>query len=258
MYETIDCGVEQTNQNVDFVMNISEEHIDLFDSYLSGSLSEKEIMEFDARLAYDADFREQFESYKRIEIGIKQHHRNQMKSKFAEVDEQLDGKSIRKTRHLKWWVISGAAAVAIIIGTIYLNQCNSSIHKNTTLVAEYWPHEEGLPVKMSSKGRYDDAMNAFKQEQWKKAEGLLLKIDSDTASYFLGIVSYEEKDYEQALGYFKEVDAVSAYFDEAQFRLALISILTDDVDQAKVLLERLIDKDTDYSKKAKELLSELE
>jgi tetratricopeptide (TPR) repeat protein len=240
-------------------MGISEEHIDLFEAYLSGLLTEREIIEFEARLAYDNEFKEQFENYQQIEGGIKQYYRDQMKSKFAEVDEQLDAKSVGKIRYLKWWVISGAAAVAIIIiSTVYLNQFNSPIHENASLAAEYWPHEEGLPVKMSGKGRYDDAMNAFKQEQWEKAEGLLLKIDSDTASYFLGIVSYKEKDYEQALGYFKEVDAVSTYFEEVQFRLALISILTDDIDQAKVFLEKLIDSETQYSEQAKELLSELE
>jgi hypothetical protein len=239
-------------------MSISEEYIDLFEAYLNGSLSEKETIEFEARLSYDNEFKEQFESYRQIENSIKQHFRNQLKVKFAEMDKQMDSRSRSKIRHLKWWVISGAAAVAmIIIGTFYLKQFNSSIKGNTALVAEYWTLEEGLPVKMSYKGRYDDAMNAYKLEQWEQAEALLLKIDSDTADYFLGVIAYERKDYEKSLKFFNKVDYNSTYYNETQFRLALVHILFEETELAKGVLQSLIDYNTEFSGVSKEILKKI-
>lgn len=241
-------------------MRISEENIDLFEAYLSDSLSEKEVLEFEARLSYDSDFREQFENYRQIESGIKQHYRNQIKSKFNELDEKLDNRNINKTQSLKWWVISGAAAIIImLISIVYLNQCNASFEEdNLTLAKEYWPYDEGLPVKMSVKGKFDNAMNAFKLENWEQAELLLLKIDSDTSDYFLGIINYQQKEYQQSKSYFKKVTNGSIYFHEAQFRLALVSILTNDIGSSKVVLRKLIEKDNEYNEQAKKLLSELE
>ena len=241
-------------------MRISEENIDLFEAYLSDSLSEKEVLEFEARLAYDTDFREQFENYNKIETAVKQHYRNQIKSKFNELDEKLDNRTINKTQSLKWWVISGAAAIIImLISIVYLNQCNASFEEdNLTLAKEYWPYDEGLPVKMSTKGKYDDAMNAFKLENWEQAERLLLKIDSDTSDYFLGIINYQQKEYRQSKSYFMNVSNESIYFYEAQFRLALVSILTNDIGSSKVVLRKLIEKDNEYNEQAKKLLSELE
>lgn len=240
-------------------MRIPEEHIDLFEAYLNGSLLEKDVLEFDARLAYDVDFKEQFESYKLIEIGIRQHHRNQMKTKFAEVDKQLDGRSKGKIRSLRWWLISGAAAsLILVISVVYLNQCNTSDeNKNSALVAEFWTHEEGLPVKMSNKGRYDDAMNAYKMQKWTVSKELLLKIDSDTSNYFLGIISYQQQDYQQAISRFKKVDNESVYYREAQFRLGLVLLTKEDILLAKKIFQEQIDLQTEFSDSSNDILEKI-
>lgn len=237
-------------------MRISEENIDLFEDYLSDSLSEKEVLEFEARLAYDIDFREQFENYNKIETAVKQHYRNQIKSKFNELDEKLDNRTINKTQSLKWWVISGAAAIIImLISIVYLNQCNASFEEdNLTLAKEYWPYDEGLPVKMSTKGKYDDAMNAFKLENWEQAKRLLLKIDSDTSDYFLGIINYQQKDFHQSIIHFNEVRNQSAYFQEAQFRLGLVFLSQNKLITAKKILQKQIDQKTKFANISKEII----
>jgi len=73
-------------------MNISEEHIDLFAAYLQDTLSEKEVLEFDARLTYDSEFKNSFDTYQQIEKGIKQHYRNEVKLNFQKIDQELDRK----------------------------------------------------------------------------------------------------------------------------------------------------------------------
>lgn len=230
-------------------------HIEIFERYRNGELSEAEQRDFEARLVYDSELKEAFEEYEQIEVGIKNHFRNKLKTKLQDLDQQMDT-TPKKTNVLKLVVWTSSIAAAVVLGCFILQHFT---HPNNIQLAEqYWPHEEGLPVKMSTKGKYDDAMNAFKLENWEQAERLLLKIDSDTSDYFLGIINYQQKEYRQSKSYFMNVSNESIYFYEAQFRLALVSILTNDIGSSKVVLRKLIEKDNEYNEQAKKLLSELE
>ena len=54
-----------------------------------------------------------------------------------ELDEKLDNRTINKTQSLKWWVISGAAAIIImLISIVYLNQCNASFEEDNLTLAK--------------------------------------------------------------------------------------------------------------------------
>lgn len=230
-------------------------YIDIFERYRNGELSEAELKDFEARLVYDSEFKAAFEEYEQIEAGIKNHFRSELKSKLQDLDQQMDAPAKKsKVVHLVTWTSSVAAAV--IIGFFIFQHFSKP--NNVQLAQQYWPHEEGLPVKMSTKGKYDDAMNAYKLGQFEKAQKLLEPINSDTAFYFLGVISFELEDYSKAEKEFQQIDENSTYYDEAQFRLALVSILTNDIGSSKVVLRKLIKKDNEYTEQAKKLLSELE
>lgn len=230
-------------------------HIEIFERYRNGELSEAEQRDFEARLVYDSELKEAFEEYEQIEARIKNHFRSELKSKLQDLDQQMDAPT-KKSSVVKLVAWTSSVAAAVIFGFFIFRHYSEP--KNVQLAQQYWPHEEGLPVKMSTKGKYDDAMNAFKLENWEQAERLLLKIDSDTSDYFLGIINYQQKEYQQSKSYFKKVTNGSIYFHEAQFRLALVSILTNDIGSSKVVLRKLIEKDNEYNEQAKKLLSELE
>ena len=230
-------------------------HIEIFERYRNGELSEAELKDFEARLVYDSELKDAFEEYEQIEVGIKNHFRNKLKTKLQDLDQLMDA-PVKKSKvvHLVAWTSSIAAAV--IIGFFIFQHYSQP--NNIQLAQQYWPHEEGLPVKMSTKGKYDDAMNAYKLGQYEKAQKLLEPINSDTAFYFLGVISFELEDYSKAEKEFQQIDENSTYYDEAQFRLALVSILTNDIGSSKVVLRKLIEKDNEYNEQAKKLLSELE
>lgn len=235
-------------------MRISEENIDLFEAYLNSSMTEREVLNFEARLVYDNEFSEEFETYKQLEIGIQQHFRNELKSKFSEIDEKLDKKSLQQNNWRKVIVWSSSIAAILLIG-IFIYRASTPNYNQ--LAQEYWPYEAGLPVKMSTKGKYDDAMNAFKQENWSEAENLFKQIKSDTADYFLGVISYEKKEYRQASNYFKGIKNGSSYYDEAQFRLALTTILSGNINTGKQLLKAQIEHNTQFKEQANTLLQKL-
>ena len=229
-------------------------YIDIFERYRNGELSEAELKDFEARLVYDSELKDAFEEYEQIEVGIKNHFRNKLKTKLQDLDQQMDT-TPKKTNVLKLVVWTSSLAAAVVLGCFILQHFT---HPNNIQLAEqYWPHEEGLPVKMSTKGKYDDAMNAFKLEKWDKAERLLLKIDSDTSDYFLGIINYQQKDSPQSIIHFNEVRNQSAYFQEAQFRLSLVFLSQNKLITAKKILQKQIDHKTKFAKTSKEILEKM-
>ena len=229
----------------------NEEYIDWFERYKNGELSPTELKELEARLVYDAEFNEAFQAYQAIEKGIKTFFRNQLKSKLAIVDAKMDEEPQRpKVIQLAVWTSSVAAA--IIIGVFIFQHFVTTPYKQ--LAQQFWVHEAGLPVKMSAKGKYDDAMNAFKLEDWNKSEQLLKIIHTDTATYFLGVVAYRQNEFKKATHYFTEVPQNSHYYHEAQFRLALSYLSEDNVEMAINTLTTSIKKDSSFKKESEMIL----
>lgn len=234
------------------------EHIELFEAYQSNSLNDKEILEFEARLSYDQEFSDEFSLYKNLEEGIRQHYRNELKNKFNEIDKELENEILptanSNVRKLYW--LTSAVAASLIIGILLFNFYDSE-NKHSQLAQQYWSIEEGLPVKMSTKGIYDDAMNAYKQEKWEEAENLLLKINSDTAYYYLGIVNYEQKELNKTVEYFSIIPETSFWFEQSEFRLALTYLKMEQVDKAKNMLNKIANNNSLYSKQTATILKEL-
>ena len=235
-------------------MMSDEQNIELFELYQNGELFGGELTTFEARLAYDSEFREAFEQYKQLENNLKLHFRAEMKAKLQDLDLQLDNPPKKSNvKQLVYW--SSSVAAALIIGIFVFRYFSAP--DPIQLAEQYWPYEAGLPVKMSTKGKYDDAMNAFKQENWAQAEELLLKIDSDTATYYLGVINYEQQDYQQASAYFSKVPDHSTFYQEAQFRLGLVLIMVGEINRSQIVFKDLIDRESPYSEQAKKILKGL-
>lgn len=226
-------------------------YIEIFESYRNGDLSEGELREFEARLVYDSEFKESFDHYETIETGIKTHFRNELKFKLEEVDKAMD-EAPKKQPMIRLIAWTSSVAAAILIGVFIFHYF--SVPKYKQLAQNNWPHEEGLPVKMSSKGRYDDAMNAFKLEEWDKAESLLKAIESDTSAYFLGEIAYRKGDLSIAISHYSRINRSCVYYHESQFKLSLIHLALGDIKKAKEVLNSLQKGDTDFSDEAKEVL----
>lgn len=229
-------------------------HIEIFERYRKGELSEAEQRDFEARLVYDAEFKAAFEEYEQIEVGIKNHFRSELKSKLQDLDQQMDA-PVRKSNLVKLVTWTSSVAAAVIIG-FFISQ-HYSEPNNVQLAQQYWPYEEGLPVKMSTKGKYDDAMNAYKLGQFEKAQKLLEPIDSDTAIYFLGVISFEQSDFNQAVEYFRAVDQNSSYFQIARFRAAICYLANNKLASATSILKIQVAEKTRFADVSEEILRKI-
>jgi TolA-binding protein len=232
-----------------------ERHIELFERYRSNELSESELKDFEARLAYDTEFKIAFEEYECVEEGIKNHFRNELKSKLQEVDKAMDNPKEKKNNAKSILIWSTSVAASIIIGILLLQHFSSSNH--VELAQQYWPSEPGLPVKMSSNGKYDDAMNAYKLGEFDKANSLLKKISSDTSYYFQGVISFEQDDNTKAKEFFNQIDKSSNYYNTAQFRLGLIFLSEGDLRSAKKIFKAQMAENSQFAGASKEILRKI-
>ncbi|MBI2259579.1 MAG: hypothetical protein HYU67_11885 [Flavobacteriia bacterium] len=237
-------------------MNIEEKNITLFENYLSNEMDVKSMQEFEAQLIYDSDFKNQFESFKSIERGIKEHYKTELKNKFSEIDVELDKKlSIKPNKNKVIW-LSTAVAASIILG-VFIYEYFSNQISLPQLAQENWIQDEGIPVKMSNKGKYDNAMNAYKLQKWDLALTELNKIKSDTASYYIALINFENREYQVSIKLLKKIKPNSTYFDEAQFRLALLYLIENKISFAREILQKQIKNNSIHSHSAKEILEKL-
>jgi hypothetical protein len=230
-------------------------HIELFERYRNGDLSDSELKEFEARLAYDSEFKNDFDQYEALEEGIKAHFRNKLKSKLQEMDKLMDAPARKRTRSKSILIWSSSVAACLLIGLLILQLFSSN--KYSQITEEYWPEEPGLPVKMSSKGKYDEAMNAYKLDDYDKANSLLAKISSDTSTYFQGVIAYKLNDYKASKGFFNHIKKGSSYFHNAQFRLGLILLSEGDLNSAKRIFEMQNSKNQLFAKESKDILKNI-
>ena len=236
-------------------MRNEERHIDLFERYRRNGLSESELKDFEARLAYDAEFKIAFNEYKSVEEGIKKHFRNELKSRFQEVDREMDDIP-KKSSARKLIVWTSTVAAAIVLGIFIFQHFTKPNH--IELAQEYWPYEEGLPVKMSSKGRYDDAMNAFKLEEYSNAQTILENIDSDTSFYFRGVIAFTQDEFDSSANFLTKVDESSGYYHKARFRLGLIYLILNKKNEAVSIFNNQIEQNTEFEISSKEILKKLD
>ena len=230
-------------------------HIELFERYRNGDLSEGELREFEARIVYDSEFKASFAQYETIETGIRNHFRNELKSKLQEVDKVMDNSKNGKNNANRILIWSTSIAASILIGVMLFQHFSTA--PTVQLAEHYWPEERGLPVKMSSKGKYDDAMNAFKLGEFDKASSLLKKIPSDTSDYFLGVIAFEQNNNPKAKVHFGQINKNSSYYHTAQFRLGLILLAEGDLTSAKKIFNSQIAENTEFAEASKEILEKI-
>ena len=99
--------------------------------------------------------------------------------------------------------------------------------------------------------------SSFKMEDWDEAARKLQKMKSDTATYFLGVIAFEKENIKSAAKYFKQVEKTSVYHADAQFRLALISILNKNWESAKHILKDLETQNSEYRVSARSVLEQI-
>ncbi|MEO5978921.1 MAG: hypothetical protein ABIS36_05720 [Chryseolinea sp.] len=244
-------------------MNQSEEDITLVERYFDEALSERERMNFAARLAVDESFKSLVENEKILINSIRHHGLREDLEFLKNIEKGLDDPKVIPMRSSRSWYYVAAASLAAILMIGLFFRPHSSAQK---LFAEnfqpypnvFEPTVRGTsePTKRSEafqayeQGDYSKAVMLFNQLLQEKEEAGILLLNGN-ANLMLGNVEEAKKNFITLNADFDELDIQSKWF------LSLCYLKSGDMEHAKPILEELGNTEISYARKAKELLKEV-
>ena len=220
-------------------MKTTEKDIELFDSYMNGTMSDTERAQFEERLREDEAYRKEYELHKQIVLGIQ---RKELKAMFQE-QEKEGQKSVRRGLVIKLSSVVALAA-CLFIGIIIVHDAFKMANLGGDYIAQLeQPVVRGSGVEESLALIYEDLQQgnyAESQDNIAKARELIHEEQS------VAYPTEEETEYHQQM---LKLDS-----DELDWYQALVYAKTHKVFKAKRLLKQIAGSDSRYSEDAKRLL----
>lgn len=231
--------------------NISVEQIESIEKYLDNSMNLGERKEFEKKLAEDIDFRQEFEEFKSMILGIEaaslkarldSYHDEMDKTENLEISNQEVPK---KTSDSKFLIFAIAASILLIMGVFIYNQNNTQPYQK--IFAQHFVPDSGLPTKMGSSSNYEfyDGMVDYKRKKYNDAIekwSSLQKsdINNDTLNYFIGVAYLANGDEQSAQKYLIQAtnNNNGTFINETYYYLGLAYLKSNKPQEAKNNLEK--------------------
>lgn len=162
------------------------------------------------------------------------------------------------------WLKIAAVFIAIIGVSSIFYFFSQSPSETEKLYSKYYVPEKGLPILMNSVGNknFNESMAAFKDDAFDEAlKGFseLLKNNpkNDTLRYFVACSNLELGHTNEAIQDFNKIETLSIFKEKTDFKLALIYIKEDKIEDAKRILKEIsINHSHEFYSKANEILNE--
>jgi tetratricopeptide (TPR) repeat protein len=259
------------------VMKMDNKWFEDFDRYLLKEMSPEEKRDFEQALAEQPQMKEAFDIYSTVELDMAmdlKHHEQEAALKqtlqqltptyFAPEPRPIakEVKMVSRSR-LKW--IAGIAAGLLLFFLINILIDNQGNQPRQMAQSYFEANLRQLGQVMS--GGTDDqnqyGVSAYNQQDYAGAISIFeISISRGTANaetfQYIGLAHLAVGEYEKALHYFKMLaDQKDLYSNPGLFFQALTLMHRngpDDILQAQLLLEQVVDQDAEGSRQAKEWL----
>ncbi|MCH6234186.1 tetratricopeptide repeat protein [Cognataquiflexum rubidum] len=252
--------------------------IEVFEEYLNDKLNEQERRNFEAELKLDKDLENSFLIYKAIEQDLGNNIKN--KSKENELRKTLESLSKqyseapiktsfkKQNRVIKFiGFVSAVAASFLLIFFVYENFYLDK-YDSQRIAQNYFQSELGQLGQ--TMGNVEDSLQlgivSYNQKDFFQAIIIfesILESDPDNSEAIknLGLSYLGLEEFDKAIQQFQRLSQLeNLYANPGLFYQALALLLRNEIrdnDQAKLLLEIVIDQNQEGTKKAKEWLEKL-
>ena len=241
---------------------------EIIEKYLSGELSDNDIIDFTEKLKTDSDFKKEFELYREINKSLTNKYSNLEKEKNLKNTLDSLGKEHfqnndttetkgNKSISIKKYLLRISSIAAIVIIGFFMLKPQQSLYdqyaNHSKLEIQVKGENENILLKASefyNNNNYSNAIPLF--------EKYLIENPHDSEIQMsLGISLLEENKFKEALLVFNYVLKQNNIFkNKVNWYLALTYIKNKENAKAKAYLKN-ISKDSSYYKKAEKLLSNL-
>ena len=240
-------------------MKTTEKDIELFDSYMNGTMDDTERLQFEERLREDEAYRKAYELHSQIVLGIQRkelkamlrEHENQsdntidVVSEAAEAEVAAEPAARSRVRIVKMFVPLAAAA-CFFFGVFIVHDAWKISSLGGDFIAQLeQPVPRGSGVEETLSLIYDDLQQgnySEAQENIDKARQIIHEEQS------IAYPTEEETEYHQQM---LKMDS-----DELDWYQALVYAKTHKVFKAKKLLKQIAASDSEYSDDAFNMLKQ--
>ena len=242
------------------------ERLKQIENYLDGNMSVLEKKKFENSLLIDQKLADELNFHKEVNEAIL----DDATADFRQTLKSIVEHDSVENKHVSRSLISvmKVPLVASILILIGLSLYNIIMHQNPSkLFADYYkPYNTDISTRSIERSKDNIQLSYYLyQEGDFQTSFEILKnyissnFDDQTAHFYLGLDALELSLYDQAIDEFAHVeqDAVSPFALHARWYLAMTYLKTGKVDNAKILLQRLVKDENMYSAKAKKILKKL-
>ncbi|QCK15761.1 tetratricopeptide repeat protein [Mangrovivirga cuniculi] len=238
----------------------------LIEAYFEDRLTPDEKKEFEQRRLEDFDFQKKVEDYLSIFRSIKESEKEDFQNKLKDWDDEIGSKS--KTTKFPAYMKYAAIIILLIIpiGLWQLGYFSNDLSTNEAYITYYSPYEDVITQRNGDQvSLFLEGMEEYNNKNYEKAIEILSSFtaenpQSDMAKIYLGISYLETDENNAAISIFSDLksNANGLPKELSHWYLAMAYLKTDNIVEAKNLLNSISESDHIFSGKADKLLSRLE
>ena len=227
--------------------------------YFDGTLSKEELQAFDALLADDNDFKEEFEFQKELQDTLVLNDREQLKKEIQNWD------ITRNKPRFKPWLV--AASILFLLGISYLFFFKTQLNSTEDLYASYFEPYRNI-VQPVVRGEYKDDIQskAFKAYEAKDYENAILYFNTilseernTTILFYKANTLLQLNKANEAIKILEtNVKNTDTLQDRNLWYLSLAYLKENNIDASKKTLKQLLSQSKFKSKEAKALMENLD
>ena len=245
-----------------------EDHMQYIDDFFQGKFSPEEVKVFEEKITNDPAFAANVAFYLSAKQSARDVVDEEKKKRYKDLYSANNGHQhkdqparVRRMYYASRVALVAALVAAIVVTVLNMNNdspqklANQYINKNYKDLSVTMGKETDLQraADLYNVGKYREALAAFQQ---------LIRQDSSSfqAVQYAGISALRIPDYDKALQYFRQLESFRAQFANPAVLLQAVTLLKrnheGDKNQAKSLLQRVINENLDGKPTAEKMLSE--
>ncbi|MDN3723177.1 hypothetical protein QRD02_02190 [Aequorivita sp. SDUM287046] len=214
---------------------------ELIDDYLLDRLDSNARADFEQQMKLFPDFREMVHEQKALIVAVEE---QALKREMDSFHSQIISVPEKNWLSAGWLALAASFLILISVSTWAILSSGNSPQK---VFATHFKPDPGLPTTMSTTSNYEFyyGMVNYKREEYNEAilrwETLYAaNPENDTVVYFLGVANLANGNARQARKYLQATQdkPESAFYDDAQYYLALALLKEDRIDAAKQVLSK--------------------
>lgn len=232
----------------------------LIEHYFSKTLSAEAQREFDHLLATDLKFKQSFKFQEDLKTVIKKEEQTQIKQELRSFE--TSNKTFSK-KYLKWFV---AACVIVLLSLPFWQFGQPKLDNEALFAANFEPYENVVhPIVRgeTSSSLKTKAFISYEAKDYGQAlnyfDALLIESDNATISFYKANVLLQLNRYKEAIEIFEDNTELSQKLkSQQQWYLALAYIRSNNTTKATVLLNTVIESGNYKKRAAEQLLKQLD